>query len=46
MGDDGEDDEPAAGKGDDDSRLQRLEKLVEEMNERLKAMEKRMPAKP
>jgi aminopeptidase N len=45
MGDDRED-EPAAAKGNDDLRMQRLEKLVEEMNERLKEMEKRLPAKP
>jgi aminopeptidase N len=37
---------PANATGADDQRLSHLEQLVEEMNERLKAMQARLPAAP
>jgi aminopeptidase N len=43
----GSEEPPANANGADDQRLSHLERLVEEMNERLKAMEARLPpAKP
>ncbi len=36
----------APNQGVEDSKINRLEQLVEEMNERLKAIEARLPAKP
>jgi hypothetical protein len=45
MGEEGDHTE-ATAKDADDQRLSRLEHLVQEMNERLKVIESRLPAAP
>ena len=42
----GESDEQGPAKGSEDQKISHLEQLVEEMNERLKAIESRLPPKP
>ena len=45
-GEEGEGEEQAPGEGPDDQKISHLEQLVEEMNERLKVIENRLPPKP
>jgi aminopeptidase N len=45
-GEEGEGEDQAPGKVSDDQKISHLEQLVEEMNERLKVIENRLPPKP
>ncbi len=45
-GDYGDDEDQTPSKVSDDQKMSHLEQLIEEMNERLKAIENRLPPKP